>query len=161
MRHPVIPSCKSSSTSSKGFSGACVARLPHPSPRRRTCYSEYPCNPPCSRSSTPTISTRAARSCSTPPSKMYGLRSSRTKRRPKKTHVHSAGITTLLAWRPQREAAMRRASSIRKSPQWRIVHVTEVHMRAGEALYASRCPTNNTFRVDQPAVCSCPGSSTR
>ena len=77
-----------------------MPRLPHPSLRRRPGYSGYPCSPPCSRSSTPAISTRAARSCSTPPSKMYRSRSSRTKRRPQKTHVHSAGISTLSAWRP-------------------------------------------------------------
>ena len=39
---------------------------------------------------------------------------------------------------PMRKAAMRLASSIRNSPQWRIVHATEEHMRASEALYASR-----------------------
>jgi predicted nucleic acid-binding protein len=34
---------------------------------------------------------------------------------------------------PMRTAAMRLVDSIRKSPQWRIVHVTEEHMREGES----------------------------
>ncbi len=39
---------------------------------------------------------------------------------------------------PMRAAAMRLVDSIRRSQQWRIVHVADEHMRKGETLYASR-----------------------
>jgi len=39
---------------------------------------------------------------------------------------------------PMRAAAVKLLKSIRQSPQWTLVRVTEEHVRKGESLYFSR-----------------------
>ena len=39
---------------------------------------------------------------------------------------------------PMRAAAVKLLQSIRQSPQWTVVHLTEDHVRKGESLYFSR-----------------------
>lgn len=39
---------------------------------------------------------------------------------------------------PMRAAAVKLLKSIRQSPQWTLVHVTEEHVRKGESLYFIR-----------------------